>query len=361
MKNKASFTLIELIIVIVIMGVLSNITFDILSKLYINYTQTKELNKLTTKLDAAMEIIASRLRDRVRNSVIATKYPLKRGESDASKVDFKPLSRLEDGDDEYKILEWINKDFEAKNGMWNDNSKHIQTGWSGFIDLGYNSHKVSDNPKEFNISSPNSDFNIVSLIDRNITTSLGFNEDPFETNTTVLIFSGNDMGGDLIDDINQSYGWYLDKSKNRNAKVVYGILDYEDYLEGTDMKISSISENNDSVLYSRYYLARTAYALVPIENNGTGASGGELNDYNLTFYYNYQPWQGDWWNGTHGDSNSTLLVDHVTEIRFKKDVSSPIIRLYICVQSPDIIIDKRDENNKDDDRYLTLCKEKAIF
>ena len=354
---KKSFTLIELIIVIVIMGILSNITFDILSKVYHNYIYTKEMNKLNSKLDATMELIAKRLKDRLKNSVIVTKYPAKFSDNDENKVDFKSISELEDGDTAYKIIEWINMDFEAKNGMWDENQKHIQTGWSGFIDLGYNSHKTNDDPKEFNVTSVNSNFNIVKLIDRNITTSYGENEDPFESNTTTLIFSGNDGGGDIVEDLNQSYGWYLDEDKNRSAKAVFAIEQYGDYKVGnslkTDLNITSITENNDSTLYSRYFIARSAYAFVPIENNETLPDGKKLNDYNLTFIYNYQPWKGDWWNGTHGEANSTLVATHITEIRFKKDLDTPMIRLYICIQSPNVEINST--------RNLTLCKEKAIF
>ena len=354
---RKSFTLIELIIVIVIMGILSNITFDILSKVYHNYLYTKEMNKLNSKLDATMELIAKRLKERVKNSVIVTKYPAKFGDNNASQVDFKSISELEDGDTEYKIIEWINYDYEAKNGMWDNRVNHIQTGWSGFIDLGYNSHKINDDPKEFNITTLDSNFTIIGLIDRNITAAYGFNEDPFESNTTILIFSGNDGGGDIVEDLNHSYGWYLDKDRNRTAKAVFAIQKYKNYMVGntlkTDLNISSITENNDTTLYSRYFISRSAYAFVAIENNDTLPDGKKIDDYNLTFVYNYQPWQGDWWNGTHGDSNSTLVATHVTEIRFKKDLDTPMIRLYICIQSENIEINST--------RNLTLCKEKAIF
>jgi len=351
---KKSFTLIEIIIVIVILGILSVITFDILSRVYKNYIYTKETNKLNAKLDYTMEIIAAKLKNRIRNSVIVTKYPAKFGDNIENQVDFKSIAFLQDDDTDYKILEWIGKNYEAKNGMWDDSVKHIQTGWSGFIDLGYKSHKTNDDPKEFNITTPDSNFTIVKLIDRNITASYGFDQDPFESNTTTLIFSGNDLGGDIVDDLNHSYGWYYNESKQRQAKAVFAIQGYntEKNSSGlyTELNITSITENNDTTLYSRYFITRSAYALVPIKNNDTENG---INDFNLTFVYNYQPWQGDWWNGTHGESNSTLLATHVTEIRFKKDLDTPVIRVYICIQSENLEL-----NNT---RNLTLCKEKAIY
>ena len=353
--KKNSFTLIELIIVIVIMGILSNITFDILSKVYKNYLYTKEMNKINSKLDLTMELIAKRLQDRIKNSVIVTKYPAKWTDSDEDKVDFKSISELEDGDNDYKIIEWINKDYEAKNGMWDYSQKHIQTGWSGFMEMGdKNSHKTNDDPKEFNVTTINSKFEYVKLIDRNITAAYGNDEDPFEKNITTLIFAGNDGGGDIVDDLNHSYGWYYDEANGREAKAVFAIQNYKEYIgennsTKVDLNITSITENNDTTLYSRYFLTRTAYALVPIDNNETLADGTKINDYNLTFYYNYQPWQKEWYK----DGNHTLLSTHITEIRFKKDLETPVIRLYICIQSPNVEINSS--------RNLTLCKEKAIF
>ena len=363
---KKSFTLIELIIVIVIMGILSTITFDILSRVYKNYIYTKETNKINEKINTAIDVISAKLKYRIHNSVIVTKYPAKYGDDDKDKVDFKYIGLLQDNDKGYKILEWINKDIEAKNGMWDNNQKHIQTGWSGFDDLD-EAIKTQENPKEFNLTTPNSNFNIVKLIDRNITASYGEDVDTFENNITTLIFAGNDLGGDIVVDENQSYGWYRNKDKNRTAKAVFAILDYgvnrnNKNVPSTEINITSIDENNDTTLYSRYFLTRTAYAIVPIENNETLADGTKINDFNLTLVYNYQPWRNDWWNGksnvnndsnAHGEVNSTLIATHVTEIRFKKDITTPMIRIYICIQSPEVEINST--------RNLTICKEKAIF
>jgi len=349
---KKAFTLIELLIVIIILGILATITFDVLKNVYQNYIYTKETAKLQARATSALNEIAALFRNRVANSVIVTAYPLKVSETDPNKVDFKAIADLQDGDTKYKALEWIGKDYEAKYGLWDSNQKHIQTGWSGFIDLD-KATRTNDNPKEFNVTTLNSNFNYVEIIDRNITANLGEDIDPFENNITTFIFSGYDMAGELDPDLNQSFGWYFDKSKNRVAHSIFAIQSYTEHNDNSvDLNITAISETNNTVLYARYFLVRTAYTLVPLEDNSTGKP-----DYNLTLYYNYQPWRGDWWNKLHGttnqEANHTLLLNHVTQFRFKKDTASKLFRIYICVQSSFLDINSTNR--------LQVCKEKAVF
>jgi len=352
--KKKSFTLIELMIVIVIMGILSTITFDILKKVYDNYIYTKETNKLQFKLTRALDEISSLMKNRLANTVIVTAYPVEVNQTDSDKVDFKSIKNLKDGDTNYTVLEWIGKDYEARYGMWDDNQQHIQTGWSGFIDLD-KATRTNDDPKEFNVTTLNSNFDDVKLIDRNITANLGEDIDPFDNNITTIIFSGYDMGGELTNnDLKQSFGWYFDADKNRTAKSVFAIQDYVEHSDNSaDLNISAVTENSNDTdtLYARYFLTRSAYTLVPLEDNSTGKA-----DYNLTLYYNYQPWRKDWWNKLNSNSkeaNHTMILNHVTQFRFKKDVNSPMIRIYICVQSSYLDINSTDR--------LEVCKEGSIF
>jgi prepilin-type N-terminal cleavage/methylation domain-containing protein len=68
---KKSFTLIEILVVLVIVGILATITTEILYKVYENYYISRTLNKLSFKTDAVLNNIAAKLTQRVPNSVIA--------------------------------------------------------------------------------------------------------------------------------------------------------------------------------------------------------------------------------------------------------------------------------------------------
>jgi prepilin-type N-terminal cleavage/methylation domain-containing protein len=331
---KKAFTLIELIVVIVVLGILSTITFDVLSKLYENYVNSKELNALSSKTDTTMNVIAAKMRSRIKNSLIATKIDT----TTFQPIDFKSIQDLKDTDTEYIALEWISKDYQSKRGIFLDNLGRVQTGWSGFVDLD-SVRRTNTSPKEFNMTLSDSNFTIVKYIDGNLTE---FNGDIFDKNVTVLIFSGADGRGDF-NEMNKSYGWY--KGGSNQAQKVFRISQYNTNSDNnTEVNITSIDPNDDVTIYEQYFLAHSAYSIVPKQNSGR-------EDYNLSLYYNYQPWRDQ----NYTDGNETILATNVTEFRFKE--FGGVLRIYLCIQSPiaQISITNVAETN------LTICKEKVIF
>jgi Tfp pilus assembly major pilin PilA len=321
---KKSFTLFELIIVIIILGIIGTISVEILQKLAKNYILQKEMNKLVQKTDFALNIIASKLKTRIKNSVIVSEYNETTGEPTG---DFISISMLTpDLTSKYKVLEWLNYSIYSKRGMWNDSLKHIQPGWSGFVDL--NETNVSDGD-EYNISTPDSNFTMVQLIDGNWTQEWGINgyNNVFDNRLDVLLFSGPDGRGD-ISDINNSYGWYGSK-----ATKLFAIGKMDD----KDLNLSAIDKSDSTTVYEGYYVINSAMAIVPLKNG---------DEYNLTLRFNYYPWQDQ--NYTEG--NSSILVTHVTKFKFKEE--NGLMRIYICITS---------ENQKLSDYNLTLCKEKVVF
>ena len=320
---KKSFSLLELTIVIVIMGILGTISIEILQKTANNYIVQRELSKLTFQTDLTLNIISAKLQTRIKNSVIGAHCD----DNGTPNGEFKSLSQInEKNSSYYPVLEWLNYSIYSKRGQWDENQKRIQPGWSGFVDLKKTQNYGDD---KYEIITPDSNFTIVQLIDGNWTKQWGINgyDNVLDNNLDVLVFSGSDGRGDF-DDINNSYGYY-----EHNATRVFAIKKLSD----TELNLTAIDESNSTTVYEGYYIVNSAVAIVPVKDG---------SDYDLMLKFNYFSWKDQ--NYTEG--NSSLLAAHVTKFKFRED--NGILRIYICMTSP---------NAKLKDYNLTICKEKAIF
>jgi prepilin-type N-terminal cleavage/methylation domain-containing protein len=334
---KKSFTLMELIIVIVIMGILGTISIEILQNTYQNYVKTKELNKLSVQTDLALNLIASKLQDRIKNSVIAVECnaSLDSSHTDSCVYDsnksFIAASSLTSADSSlYPVIEWLYTPVYSRRGIWDSVNQNIKPGWSGFVDL----KKTSSAPSgdEYNITTPDSNFTVVQQIDGNWSQRWGISgySDVFANKIDVLVFSGADGRGDF-DDVNNSYGYY-----GNSATRVFEINATSD----ENLSLKAITESNSTTVYEGYYLVRGGMAVVPVYNTST-------NDYNLTLRFNYFPWKSQMY--MNGDSS--LLATHVTQFKFKEE--GGVLRLFLCITSPNVKL--RNDLN------LTICKEKVVF
>jgi prepilin-type N-terminal cleavage/methylation domain-containing protein len=331
---KKAFTLLELIIVIVILGILGTISIEILQKLANNYIMQKEMNKLAFKTDLVLNTIAAKLKTRIKNSVIASEINQTNNQPTGKFIAISQLSP--DNEKNYTVLEWLNYSIYSKRGMWSDEINKTQPGWSGFVDL--KKTKQYYGKDEYEIISPDSNFSIVQMIDGNWSDAWEINgsDNIFDNNISVLIFSGASGRGDF-NDINNSYGWY-----EHNATRVFSIHKNSD----TNLTLTAIDESNSTTVYEGYYIVNTAMAIVPVKSG---------QEYNLTLYFNYYPWKGKHYNdgldGNYTEGNSSVLATHVTQFKFKEE--NGLIRIYICLTS------ENEELRKD--YNLTLCKEKVVF
>ena len=332
---KRAFTLVELMIVIVILGILGTISIEILQNTFKSYVKTKELNKLSLKTDLTLNIIAAKLQNRIKNSVIAvecnTTLPASNSNScihNGNKNFISITSLNSDNSYRYPVLEWLYTSIYSKRGMWDESNEHIQPGWSGFVDLRVTEILGNDS---YTIITPDSNFTLVRYIDGNWSEIWGVNgyDNVFENNISVLVFSGSDGRGDF-EDINNSYGYY-----ENNATRVFHITRNND----GNLTVSAVTKSNSTTVYESYYIVRGAMAIVPVYDNNT-------HDYNLTFRLNYFPWNDE----NYMDGNYSLLATHVTQFKFKEE--GGVIRIYLCITSPQV---KLDEFN------LTICKEKVVF
>jgi prepilin-type N-terminal cleavage/methylation domain-containing protein len=358
---KKSFTLIELIIVIVIIAILGTISIEILSNTYKNYVRSKELNKLAQKTDLVLNVIAAKLQNRIKNSVIAVECNSTQTNNSANdsclnykNKHFLPLSLVPQNEgNKYPVLEWLYLSNYSKRGIWNASKNNIQPGWSSFVDLKKTYQYGTGD--EYNITTPDSNFSIVQEIDGNWSQSWGINgyNNVFENNITALVFGGSDGRGDL-QDINNSYGYY-----DNSAIRVFGIVDTSEYTDKNDSvtiaHIKAINESNSTTVYELYYLVRGAMAIVPVYDT-------QSEDYNLTLRFNYFPWKKSTNSNRisadtsssnphqmYMEGNSSLLVTHVVKFRFYEQ--GGVIRVYLCVAS-DVTLDNK---------KIILCKEKVVF
>jgi|GEM_PF-3267510 len=340
--NRAGFTMIELIISLIIMAIISLISFDILRKVYRNYVITREVTRLNLKTETILSILASKLQNRLKNSIIGVECNVTNGDCEAGNViGFKPVAQIRNDErDKYPVLEWIEVDRTAKIGIWNDSIKNLEPGWSGFIDLRQTQYSTAnDDCKNYwTIVTPYSNSNIVQQVVGNYLKQWGVEgaEDVFGNWLVGLVFGGPGGRGTLSDDFNSSYGYYQNWSDQ-----IYMVVE----INGNQWKICrpGVSDEERKTrqnvkIFQTYYLVKGGGAIVPV-TTGNG-------EFNLTYRFNYFPWLDQ----KYTDGNSTIIGDHITFFQFKEEQGN--LRLYLCITSDNI--DLKEYN-------LTVCKEKVVF
>lgn len=307
---RRAFTMLELVMVIVILGIVSSIGADIIANLYENYIKTRAINTLQSQTELVLDQIAKRLTYRIKPTVIARDST---GTSTASPH----YITLSSADKNYDTLEWIGKDNESFRGIKNP-------GWSGFVDIESNETDKNLGTGGFGwIKTSGSDLNITT----NIINSLSYAQVDLETIGTqrpAILFKGQDSF-----DISQ-YGWsgsegnYTHKVRIPTGTTGTNILEFVD------------ANDTPITIYEQYDLAWSAYAIVP---------EGSANDFNLTLKYNYQPWYDE--NSSQGES--TVLIEHASTFRFTQ--IGETIRIKLCIN----------DANQSGDYNFAFCKERVVF
>ena len=306
---KRAFTLLELIIVIVILGIIAMMSFNAIMNIYSNYFQTRTVNELETQTEIALEQISKRLEHRIKPSVIARK----------PSGGFLPLNdsrvNLNSG---YEILEFIPYAYEIFNDVPSGNKAGR---YSGYVDLANSSPATG-------LISPGSNFSteVVETI-KDLTCkddASGCVDFKDKDGGVVAIFS------DVYYDVQNSFG-YKDNLNLDIAKVGVKSTD------GDTLEISGFANKQIS---EQYHLAYTANAIVPEQSTDPKDTANGVFDLNL--YYDYRPWMGEKYKP---NGEKATLAKNVTRFVFIE--KNGVIVLKLCM---------RTKNSE-----ITICKSKAVY
>jgi hypothetical protein len=324
---KKSFTMIELIFVIIILSLIATGSFKAIQMLYERYYQVNTITHFSitsqTLIDQTSQILYYRI------PVTAIGYNPDNG-------DFKPLK---DADSNYTIFEWISEAFNAKLHIGND----IQKGYSGFIDLeASNRDTLTLVAKDFNITDVNDTENAI------------FNRTQDLNETVAIIFAGAFDSGDEGADYNNSFGWH-----GQDHNKIYTIKSFTQDNNDSNLTMNSEIENNR--IYAKYYLADSAWGIArgeDIKQNADciakfGMSGSELNN-TLFLFYDYRPWKRKTFcadpNGSGQTGKVEILAKNVSAFRVKA------VNYHI-----ELKVQQTKPLYRGSDRNISISKQKVAF
>jgi len=313
---KRAFTLLELVVVIVVLGIIAMMSFNAIMNIYSNYFQTRTVNKLETQTEIALEQISKRLEHRIKPSVIARKTDGEFLALNDNRVNL---------DANYEILEFIPYAYEIFNDVPSGSNKAGR--YSGYADLAKSSPATG-------LISPGSNFSteVVETIK-----DLTCRED---TNATCVDFTKKDGGvvaifSDVYYNVQDSFGYKGDITNLDIAKV--GVKGGQSGLNGDTLEISGFANKQIS---EQYHLAYTANAIVPEQSADPKDAANGVFDLNL--YYDYRPWMGEKYKK---NGEKATLAKNVTRFVFTE--KNGVIVLKLCMRA---------KNSE-----ITICKSKAVY
>ena len=306
---KRAFTLLELVVVIVVLGIIAMMSFNAIMNIYSNYFQTRTVNELETQTEIALEQISKRLEHRIKPSVIARKTDGAFLALNDNRVNL---------DAKYEILEFIPYAYEIFNDVPSGSNKAGR--YSGYVDLANSSPTTG-------LISPGSNFTtgVVETI-KDLTCkddASGCVDFENKDGGVVAIFS------DVYYNVQDSFG-YKGISNLDIAKVGVKSID-GDTLEISGFDGKQISE--------QYHLAYTANAIVPEQSADPKDTANGVFDLNL--YYDYRPWMGQGYK----NGEKATLAKNVTRFVFTE--KNGVIVLKLCMRA---------KNSE-----ITICKSKAVY
>ena len=324
---KRAFTLLELVVVIVVLGIIAMMSFNAIMNIYSNYFQTRTVNELETQTEIALEQISKRLEHRIKPSVIARKPSGEFLALNDSGVNL---------DANYEILEFIPYAYEIFNDVISldaiDNV--IEQGgkagrYSGYADLAKSSPATG-------LISPGSNFTagvvetIKDITCRNETRDATCVDFTKKDGGVVAIFS------DVYYNVQSSFGYSNGTVPVSLDIAKVGVKNGQSGLNGNTLEISGFGGKQIS---EQYHLAYTANAIVPEQSADPKDAANGVFDLNL--YYDYRPWMGQGYK----NGEKATLAKNVTRFVFTE--KNGVIVLKLCMRA---------KNSE-----ITICKSKAVY
>jgi prepilin-type N-terminal cleavage/methylation domain-containing protein len=253
---RKAFTMIEVILVIVILGIVSSIGSEIIANVYEQYIIQRAQHRASIKTELAATQIANRLASAIPGTVV-------RRTLNAAFTDIN-----EPGNNADDTLQWVGSDMDSFKTMGNSGvagqattQRSRRPGWSGFCDVD------SPNTTLKNIFTPGSNLPLA---------------------TTII----NNLGGF----IENAYIYFPAKSGLVSYPIMGGLPS-----SPQTIVLNPARDPNDTIV-EHYKLAWTSYALY-VDGNG-----------NLKLYYNFSPTIG-----AQVEVISQILLRNVTTFEFRGD------------------------------------------
>ncbi len=311
--KRAAFTMIELVMVIVILGVVSMIATDIISRMYQGYINSQIVNELQQKTELTLNQIAKRLQYRVKETVVAK-----------NSLNPNIFKKLDSNDNRnFDMIEWISYDNEGFLGEWNGTI--FTPGWSSFVDL---NDTVNTNIAQISTPGSRLDFANRTIL------ALSYGEVGLTTATQEPVIIFKELSGDSPRSFGFDPGFALN-DHNNTLRV---------NMPGGAIDILAFSEPavalSPKIIYEQYRLAWSAYAIVP-------EPSPNVDDFNLTLRYNYQPWYDERFHNTP-NTRSSLIAENVSTFRVTQTGQTVTVKL--CIH----------DGNRTG-TPIGFCKERSIY
>ena len=201
-KQRAAFSMLELIFVITILGIVASIGSQIIAQVYESYIVQRAQHRATTKTELALTQIANRLRYTIPGTVVS------RADINATPT---PITDITSTNENDKVLQWVGADGDSFEAIASDTNR--KPGWSGFCDIdAYRGDTI--------FPTPGSDLNLTKKIIANL--------------------------GGTIANANIFFPY---------STAAYGVAD------GVDETITLDNNLSGTTIYERYKLAWSSYAL----------------------------------------------------------------------------------------------------